>query len=221
MTPIPDGLDSEQAAPMLCAGVTVLAAIKRAQIKAGDWLVIVGAGGGLGHLAVQLASKGMGYRVIGIDHGSKEALAKESGAEHFVDITKFPTDDKGEAIKKHVRELADGIGAHAAVVCTAVNPAFATALTFLRFNGTLVCVGIPEGEAVPIATASAPAIIMNQWRIVGSAVGTRQDAIETLDFARRGIVKAHVKVEKMDALNSVFEQMHEGKLQGRVVLDLA
>lgn len=206
---------------MLCAGLTVLAAIKRAQIQPGDWLVIVGAGGGLGHLAVQLASKGMGYRVIGVDHGSKEALAMDSGAEHFVDITKFPTDDNGEAIKKHVHELADGIGAHAAVVCTAINAAYASALTFLRFNGTLVCVGIPEGEPVPIATASSPALIKNQWKIVGSAVGTRQEAIETLDFARRGIVKAHVKVEKMDALNSVFEQMNEGKLQGRVVLDLS
>lgn len=206
---------------MLCAGVTVYAALKRSNARPGQWVVISGAGGGLGHLGVQLASKGMGLRVIGIDHGSKEKLVKDSGAEHFVDITQFPKDDKGEALKKHVHGLADGLGAHAAIVCTAANAAYAQALPLLRFNGTLVCVGIPEHEPQAIATAFPSVFIGKHYTVTGSAVGNRTEAIETLNFAARGIIKAHHRVEKMDALTSVFEEMAEGKLQGRVVLDLS
>lgn len=220
VTPIPDGLDSEQAAPMLCAGVTVYAGIKRSNTRPGQWIVISGAGGGLGHLAVQLASRGMGLRVIGVDHGSKEELVKASGAEHFVDVTKFPSDDKGEAIGAHVRSLADGLGAHGVVVCTSSNAAYAQSLPFLRFNGTLVCVGIPEHEPQAIATAFPGSMIGKHYTITGSAVGNRMDAIETLGFAARGIIKSHSRTEKMEALTSIFEDMANGKVQGRVVLDL-
>ncbi|OOF93723.1 hypothetical protein ASPCADRAFT_209010 [Aspergillus carbonarius ITEM 5010] len=221
VTPIPDGLASDEAAPMLCAGVTVYAALKRSNARPGQWVVISGAGGGLGHLAVQLASKGMGLRVIGIDHGSKEELVKASGAEHFVDITQFPRDDKGAGISTHIKALADGLGAHAVLVCTASNIAYAQAPLFLRFNGTLVCVGIPENAPQAIATAFPGRLIAQQITITGSAVGTRKEAIETLNFAARGIIKAHFRTEKMEALTGIFEEMSLGNLQGRVVLDLS
>lgn len=222
MTPIPDSLPSDAAAPMLCAGVTVYSALKRSKTQPGNWVVISGAGGGLGHLAVQLASKGMGLRVIGIDHGSKEALVKASGAEHFVDITKFPKDDKFTAISAHVKSLTSGgLGAHAVIVCTASNIAYAQSVQFLRFNGTVVCVGIPEHEPVPVATAFPGLLINGQYNITGSIVGNRTEAIETLEFASRGIMQAHFQTKKMDSLIDVFHEMHEGKLQGRVVLDLS
>lgn len=220
VTPIPDGLSSADAAPMLCAGVTVYAALKRSKAQPGDWVVISGAGGGLGHLACQLASRGMGFRVIGIDHGSKEELVRASGAEHFVDVTKFsgPKDN----IASHVKSLtSDGLGAHAVLVCTAANAAYAQSVGFLRFNGTVVCVGIPEGELVPIASAAPGPIIAGQYTITGSAVGNRKDALETMEYAARGVIKAHYQIEKMENLTSVFERMNRGELQGRVVLDLS
>lgn len=206
---------------MLCAGVTVYAALKRSHIRPGQWVVISGAGGGLGHLAVQLASRGMGLRVVGIDHGSKEELVKASGADHFVDITKFPSDDNGTAIVAHVQSLTDGLGAHAALVCNASNAAYAQALLMLRFNGTLVCVGVPEHTPLPIATATPGIMIGKHITITGSAVGNRTEAIETLEFAARGVLKAHVRTEKLENLTSVFQEMGEGKIQGRVVLDLS
>ncbi|PWY69536.1 GroES-like protein [Aspergillus heteromorphus CBS 117.55] len=221
VTPIPDNLASDEAAPMLCAGVTVYSALKRSNARPGQWVIISGAGGGLGHLAVQLASKGMGFRVIGIDHGSKEGLVKASGAEHFVDITQFPADDKGEAMAAHIKSLTSGLGAHAVIVCTASNAAYAQALLLLRFNGTLVCVGLPENEPRAIATAMPTSLIANHITITGSAVGSRREAIETLDFAARGIIKAHFRTERMEGLTGVFEEIHCGKLQGRVVLDLS
>lgn len=221
VTPIPDGLGSDEAAPLLCAGVTVYAALKRSNAKPGQWVVISGAGGGLGHLGVQIASKGMGLRVIGFDHGSKEELVKSSGAEHFVDITKFPSDDNGAKIGEHVKSLSDGLGAHAVIVCTASNIAYAQSIPLLRFNGTVVCVGVPEHDPQPIASALPMTFIGRHATITGSAVGNRTDAIETLEFAARGIIKSHFRTEKMEALTDVFKEMEEGKVQGRVVLDLS
>lgn len=163
----------------------------------------------------------MGLRVIGIDHGSKEELVKSSGAEHFVDITKFPKDDQGAAMSKHVKSLADGLGVHAVIVCTAANAAYAQALPLLRFNGTVVCVGIPEHDPQAIATAFPSTFINSHATITGSAVGNRTEAIETLNFAARGVIKSHYRTEKMEALTSVFQEMEDGKLQGRVILDLS
>ncbi|KAG0673850.1 alcohol dehydrogenase, partial [Kluyveromyces marxianus] len=81
---IPAGTDLAQVAPILCAGVTVYKALKTAEMKAGDWVAISGAAGGLGSLAVQYA-KAMGFRVLGIDGGEgKEELFKSLGGEVFI-----------------------------------------------------------------------------------------------------------------------------------------
>lgn len=115
MTSIPDELESADAAPMLCAGVTTYAALRRSNAKSGQWVVISGAGGGLGHIAVQLASRGMAFCVIGIDAFSKEKLVEDFGAEHFIDVTAH--DD--ESIAEEVKKITGGLGADAVVVCTA------------------------------------------------------------------------------------------------------
>jgi propanol-preferring alcohol dehydrogenase len=215
ITPIPAGLDSASAAPMLCAGVTVYAGLRKSGAEAGQWVVVSGAGGGLGHLAVQIGSRGIGYRVIGIDHSSKEDLVKECGAEHFVPV------DGDDDVVETVQRLTDGLGAHAVIVCTAHNSAYAQSANMLRFAGRVVCVGIPEGDMVPIAGALPGVMVAKSIQIVGSAVGSRKEAIDTLRFAERGVVKTHYRIEGMDSLTNVFEEMHEGRMKGRVVLDLA
>ncbi|CAO2651052.1 Nn.00g093490.m01.CDS01 [Neocucurbitaria sp. VM-36] len=215
VTPIPDGLDSAAAAPLLCAGVTVYAALRKTNAESGNWVIIMGAGGGLGHLAVQFSAKGIGHRVIGIDHSSKKDLVLESGAEHFIPV------DGTDSMPDAVKELTSGLGAHAVVVCTANNNAYAQSVELLRFGGRVVCVGIPEGDVVPIKTANPGVMVAKALQIVGSAVGTRKEAIETMEFAARGLVKTHFRTEKMDKLTDVFQEMHEQKLKGRVVLDLS
>jgi propanol-preferring alcohol dehydrogenase len=193
----------------------VYSALRKTNTNSGSWVVIAGAGGGLGHLAVQFSAKGIGHRVIGIDHSSKKDLVMESGAEHFIPVD--GTDDMAEAVKA----LTNGLGAHAVVVCTANNAAYASSLDLLRFGGRVVCVGIPEGDVVPMKSATPGLIVAKALQIVGSAVGDRKEAIETLDFAARGIVKTHFRTEKMEKLTSVFEEMHRGEMKGRVVLDLS
>lgn len=116
---------------------------------------------------------------------------------------------------------SDGLGAAGVVVCTASNAAYGQALQMLRFGGTLVCVGVPEGEPVPIAGADPGSMLVQEKRIVGSAVGNRKDAIETMHMAARGIVKTHFTVEPMSKLTDVFQRMDKMQLQGRVVIDLS
>ncbi|KXT03405.1 hypothetical protein AC579_7271 [Pseudocercospora musae] len=213
VTPIPESLSSDAAAPMLCAGVTVYSALKKSGAKAGDWVVLLGAGGGLGHLATQIASRGMGMRVIGIDAGSKKELATECGAEVFIDHT------QGNA-EEQVKKATGGLGAQAVLVLTAANAAYASAMGMLKFGGTCVCVGLPEGELKPIATAFPQFLVAKAQKIIGVAVGDRRDAIETLEFAERGLVKTHFRTAKMEELTAIFEEMDKGELKGRVVLDL-
>ncbi len=90
--------------------------------------MISGAGGGLGHIAVQLAARGMALRVIGIDAPSKKSLVMDCGAEHFIDVTAH--DDP--TIAEEVKKATGGLGASAVIVCTASNKAYAQALDFLR-----------------------------------------------------------------------------------------
>jgi propanol-preferring alcohol dehydrogenase len=119
-----------------------------------------------------------------------------------------------------VKKLTGGLGAHGVLVLTASNVAYGQAATFLRFGGTVVCVGIPDGDVVPIATASPVGMIMGELTICGSSVGNRCDAMETLDFASRGVAKTHYRTAKLEDLNQVFQDMEQGKIEGRVVLEL-
>ncbi|KAL9604308.1 MAG: hypothetical protein Q9179_001893 [Wetmoreana sp. 5 TL-2023] len=178
----------------------------------------------------------MALRVIGIDAGSKEKLVRDCGAEHFIDVTK--QDDK--SITEEVVKTAGGLGASAVIVyaipvlflvvsidlkrsterCTASNKAYAQSIDMLRVGGTVVCVGIPEGAPEPVAQAFPAKLIFKGATIASTAVGTRRDAIEVMDFAARGVVKAVSRIEKMEKLTDVFQEMKEGKVSGRVVIDL-
>ncbi|KAI0435052.1 alcohol dehydrogenase-like protein [Xylaria sp. FL1042] len=216
VTPVPVSLPGELAAPMLCAGVTTYSALRKCGAKPGQWIVISGAGGGLGSVATSLAARGMGYRVIGIDMPSKKESVLDCGAEKFIDLTQF--DDA--TIGKEVKRLT-GLGAAAVVVCTNSNRAYGQAISMLRFGGNLVCVGMPEGEQEPIANAFPSSMVMQHHNIVSSAVGNRREAMETLEMATRGIVKFPVRTIGMGELQSVFEDMAGGKITGRVVLKIS
>ena len=141
----------------------------------------------------------MAMRVIGIDAPAKGSVVLDCGAEHFIDVTAH--DDR--SIAEEVVKLTGGLGAQAVIVCTASNRAYAQALDFIRFDGTLVCVGMPEGRPEPIAKSYPQALVFKQANIAAVAVGTRKDAVEVLDFAARGIVKTHYRTEKLEKLTEV------------------
>lgn len=146
----------------------------------------------------------------------------DSGCETFFDITQYSGSEDGTTkLTDHVKQATSGgKGATAAVICTASNAAYAQAVRFLKNTGTLVCVGVPEGDVTPIIGADPGNFIAKQMKIFGSAVGNRTEALQVLDFAARGLIKTHVVVEKLDDLNDVFHRMAKGQLHGRTVIDL-
>ncbi|KAL2870804.1 chaperonin 10-like protein [Aspergillus lucknowensis] len=123
LTILPDDIDPKVIGPVLCAGLTAYKAVLGANIRAGDWLVVVGAGGGLGHLAVQYA-KAFGAQVIGVDGLDKRDFVLGLGASEFVDFVNT------DPIQR-VHEIT-GLGAHAAVVTAGSAKAFAHACEMLR-----------------------------------------------------------------------------------------
>ncbi|KAH8116951.1 mannitol-1-phosphate dehydrogenase [Phellopilus nigrolimitatus] len=210
VTPIPKELDSAGAASILCAGVTVYKALKNSNTKVGDYVVIPGAGGGLGHLAVQYAHA-MGLRVVGIDTTEeKKKLVLSLGAEKWIDFRE--TKD----LVADIKAATGGLGPHAAVVAAASQSAYEQAVDYLRPTGTLVVVGMPNA---PLG-ANVFWTVFKSIRIVGSYVGNRQDAIEALEIAAAGKVKVHFALKKIGDLKSVFEGMEEGLIPGRTVLEM-
>ncbi|CDM24152.1 Alcohol dehydrogenase [Castellaniella defragrans 65Phen] len=204
---LPDGVGFVEIAPVLCAGVTVYKGLKVTDTKPGDWVVISGIGG-LGHMAVQYArAMGLNVAAVDIDDG-KLALARRLGAEVTVNARET---DPAAYLRREIG------GAHGVLV-TAVSPkAFEQALGMARRGGTIALNGLPPGDfPLPIFD-----MVLNGITVRGSIVGTRLDLQEALDFAGAGKVAATVSTEKLENVNQVFERMLQGRIDGRVVLDMA
>ena len=153
--------------------------------------------------------------VIGIDHFSKEEVVRASGAELFFDAM-APTQETVNAVTGETK----GLGVHAVVVCAGSHSAYAQGVDLLRPGGILVGVGMPAGPPVPIASANPGLIVRKELKIAGSILGNRQDAIDVLDLAARGIIKVHYELRSLDELTQVFQDMKAGSLVGRIVLNL-
>ena len=202
---LPETVDFAEIAPVLCAGVTVYKGLTMAELEAGQWVVISGIGG-LGHMAVEYAVA-MGLQVAAVDvDDEKLELARKVGAKVTVNARKT---DPAPYIQTEIG------GAHGALV-TAVSPrAFEQALGTLRRGGTAVLVGLPPGT-FPLSIFD---MVMDGTTVRGSIVGTRLDLKAALSFAAAGKVKAKVSTDKIDNINSIFERMKQGRVEGRIVLD--
>ncbi len=204
---LPANLEFAEAAPLLCAGVTVYKGLKETETRPGEWVVISGVGG-LGHMAVQYA-KAMGMRVVAVDvHEDKLALARKLGA----DLT-FDMRNEG-AVADIVAKTG---GAHGALV-TAVSPkAMEQAFHMLRSLGTMALVGLPPSMiCLPVFDT-----VLKRITVRGSIVGTRQDLEEALQFASDGKVRAHFSMDRLENINAIFDTMKLGKIDGRIVMDMA
>jgi propanol-preferring alcohol dehydrogenase len=199
----PEQLSPEEVAPMYCAGLTVYRAIKLAEIEPRQRVAIVGIGG-LGHLAVQIA-KNYGAEVIAIDVADEKLqLARDLGA--YITINA-----KESNAVKEMKKLG---GVHKAIVTSAAKAAYDTALFGLRGNGKLMIVGMPADD-IPL-----PAILLREITVMASATGTRNDLRELLELAAGGKVKCRVETRPLQEINEVFDEMKQGKISGRIVLNM-
>ncbi|CCJ88763.1 Alcohol dehydrogenase [Cronobacter turicensis 564] len=204
---LPDNVEFTSIAPILCAGVTVYKGLKMTDTKPGDWVVISGIGG-LGHLAIQYANA-MGLNVAAVDiDNDKLEFAKRLGAQVVANALEV---DPGSYFH-------DTFGGAHGVLVTAVSPkAFAQATTMMRRGGTMVLNGLPPGKF----DLSIFDMVLDGTTVRGSIVGTRKDLQEALDFAGHNKVAAEIAVEPLENINDIFDRMRNGKITGRIVVDMS
>jgi D-arabinose 1-dehydrogenase-like Zn-dependent alcohol dehydrogenase len=202
---IPDDLPAEQAAPLLCAGITVFNALRNVGARAGDTVAVQGIGG-LGHLGIQYARQ-MGFRTIAIGRGrDKEALAKRLGAHDYIDNSSIAP---AEALKK--------LGGAKVILATAPDSKAMTEMVGgLAPSGKLLIVG-----AGPDPLAITPIqLILARREVRGWPSGTAKDSEDTLQFSMLTGVRPMIEKFPLEKVTEGFEQMMSGKARFRAVLTM-
>ena len=200
---IPDALRPEEAAPLMCAGITTFNALRHSGAGPGDLVGIQGIGG-LGHLGIQFAAKS-GYDVVAIGRGEdKQELATKLGARRYIDSGR---QDVAAELNKE--------GGAAVILVTAPDPkAIGALVDGLGVRGRLVVVG---ASTDPFAVSSF-ALIGAQRTIIGWASGTSKDSEDTLKFAAQRGVRAMIETFPIERAAEGYERMMTGKVRFRAVL---
>ncbi len=199
--PVPEALESENVAPLLCGGITVYSPLRNHGVRPSSRVGIIGIGG-LGHLGLQF-SKAFGAEVTALSTSTdKEAEARTLGADHFVN-----TRDNG-ALKKIA-------GSFDFVLSTvSADQDWQALVNSLRPKGTLCVVGVPPS---PIAV-QAFSLIAGQRSVAGSNTGSPQDLHEMLDVAARHGVKAITERFPMAKANEALVRVKKNLVRYRAVL---
>jgi D-arabinose 1-dehydrogenase-like Zn-dependent alcohol dehydrogenase len=201
---LPAGLDSADAAPLMCAGLTTFNALRNSGAKPGDLVAILGLGG-LGHLGVQYAAK-MGFRTVGIARGKdKEPLAKQLGAMHYIDTQ---SSDPAAELNK--------LGGAAVVIATVTHgPSMSATIAGLAPNGRLMVLGAADKlEASPVQ------LLLGKREIAGWYSGTSIDSQDTLAFSQQTGVRSMNEVIPLERAAEGYARMMSGKARFRVVLKM-
>lgn len=204
-TRLPDGLDWQLAAPLFCAGYTVMSGYRNARMRPGDRVGVAGVGG-LGHLAIQIA-KAHGHEVIGI-------TASADKREEILGLGA----DEVLFIREHAGKELAAMGGVDVVLSTTNNMQHnSQLLEGIRDEGKLISMAISEGriEVDPLH------LLSHQISIVGSQQCGRGDLVEVLELAAAGKVTPMVEVYRPARINQVMERLAAGKVRYRAVLDFA
>lgn len=201
---IPEGLSAEDAAPLMCAGVTTFNPLRNSDARPGDLVAVLGIGG-LGHLGVQFAAK-MGFKTVAIARGEdKEPLARKLGASHYIDSR--AQDPAAELLK---------LGGARVILATATdNKAMSAALGGLGVNGKLIIVGV---AVEPLQVPTIP-LIMGRRSIMGWPSGSPIDSQDTLTFSVLTGVRAMTQLFPLERAAEAYDLMMSGKARFRAVLN--
>ena len=200
---LPEELSFAEAAPLLCAGITTYNSLRHTAARAGDLVAVLGIGG-LGHLAVQFAAK-MGFDTVAVARGTdKEKLARELGANHYIDSS---ATDVSEELQK--------LGGAKVVLATVTSgPAMAAAVGGLATDGTLLIVG----AALEPIEISALALIGGRKSVKGWPSGTATDSEDTLRFSVLEGVRPTIEVVPLADAQEAYDKMMSGRARFRMVL---
>ncbi|OAL53157.1 GroES-like protein [Pyrenochaeta sp. DS3sAY3a] len=210
-TRIPDEVDDFTAAPLMCAGATILNSLRTASLQAGSWVVFIGAGGGVGHIGVQIA-RAMGMRVIGIDGGEeKRRLCTSIGCTAYIDFT------QSVDVEAEVQVITKGKGAQGVFVVATSPSAYKMAPNLAGVGGRIMCVGLtPLGKAT---VGGDPAMFIGKnLHVIGTLVGSMRDAHEVLQLAAAGLVKPIYTVFEASRFPEAVQNLRDGKVVGRAII---
>ncbi len=201
---VPEELSAVEAAPLLCAGITVFNGLRKAAPFAGDLVAIQGIGG-LGHLGIQYAAK-LGLRVVAIARGEeKRDLALRLGATEYIDSSAV---DVAAALQE--------LGGAKVVVATAASGASMTPLVGgLALRGTLMVVGAAND---PIEVATYP-LNFEPKTIPGSLTGSPSENEENLAFSVATGVRPMVEEVPLEQAAEAYARMLSGAARFRMVLN--
>jgi alcohol dehydrogenase, propanol-preferring len=214
MVVLPDSIGDHEV-PLACGGLTAYGAVKKLNqysLVPGSTVAVIGAAGGLGHYAVQIAKR-WGYKVVGVDVGAERVeFVRQLGADLAVDAN-----EAAEVVKRSVPG-----GVHASLVFSPRLAGFGLGMDLLRKGGMFVAVGIPADDEGGIE--------LSPWKLFGkdplimfSAVGTVQDMRELVQLAADGHVRTHVsRTGPLSELPAILAELEAGAYTGRAVItDLA
>ena len=201
-----DGLSAPEAAPLLCAGITVFNGLRNAGAQAGDTVAVQGIGG-LGRLGIQYARQ-MGFHTIAIGRGGdKAALAKKLGAHEYIDTA---ATNAADAIEK--------LGGADLILATAPDSKSISALVDgLGPNGKLLVIG---ASFEPLSVSPIQ-LIAGSRKIAGWASGTAKDSEDTMEFSALTSVRPVIEKYPLEKASAAYEQMISGRARFRVVLTMS
>ena len=200
---IPDDLSPQDAAPLLCAGVTTFNALRESGARPGDLVAILGVGG-LGHLGVQFAAK-MGFRTVAIGRGGdKDNFAAKLGAHIYIDSGK----------QNVAEELTKLGGARVILSTVAGGKAVSEAFPGLGVRGKMVVVGIGMD---PIEISEVDLISWSRT-LVGHASGASIDSQDTLAFSALSGVRPMIETMPLERAAEAYDRMLKGEARFRMVL---
>lgn len=202
---IPEDLSVEDAAPLLCAGVTTYNSLRNSGARPGDTVAVVGIGG-LGHLGVQFAAK-MGFRTVAVARGAdKETLARQLGAHVYLDSERQDV----------AAELTRLGGAKTVLATVPDSKAASAVIPGLAARGTLVIIGV---GAEPIQISAFDMISQNRT-VKGHASGAAIDSEDTLNFSVLSGVRPQIETMPLERAAEAYEKMMSAKARFRMVLTM-
>jgi alcohol dehydrogenase (NADP+) len=201
---VPDGLDLAKAAPLLCAGITTYSPLRTWNVGPGSRVGVIGFGG-LGHMAVKLASA-MGAHVTVL---SRTPDKREDALALGADALLISADEDAMASAASSFDLI--------VDTVPVKHDLDPYLPLLDVDGTLVIVG----QVGPMGAMNSVPLLMGRRRVAGSPIGGIRQTQEMLDFcAKKGVVP-DVEMIRMDEINEAYERMERSDVRYRFVIDMA
>jgi len=201
---LPDRLDFVEAAPLMCAGLTVFSGLRHPGFEPRNKVLVIGLGG-LGHMGVLLVRAMDGRVAVLSTSADKEDEARELGAERFINLK---TESASEALRAW-----EG-GADIILATTPAAEPMMSAFPGLALNGTMVVLGAPPDNIA----VSPMELIMGRRRLMGSPAGSRKDLRDVLHLAASHGLHPSVTPMPLDDAERALKKMHQGSIHGRAVL---